>query len=874
MKQHRLKKKALAVSIACTLALAWTTDYSSVYAEAGSEQSQETKETVNADGKAAQEYSLESITVEAKRPDWEAKLSPGTVTIIRPDDYKGEQKTLPELLKDVPGVHVRYVSGKGQYTTVTVRGSTAAQVGVFVDGVLSNLGGDAAVDISTIPINNVERIEVYRGYIPARFGGTYMGGVINIVTKRPDKANISAQVGKSSWGGQTLGVEVTQPLARGSLMIGINRDESDGDFRYTNPGSDAAYAKWMPGLQAEMKLFMQNVNSDLDLYTGKNPGYSTIEEVDRAYSNPAVYKQYLSAIQENWYWINWYSSKQAMLDDYILYNRASTLAEAEQLYEQEAKAELDRVKTNLYNQSDGTRKKMSQLSEDSTRWRKNNDYKNTDAIIKWQDDHWMVKGSWKRIDRGMPQKLFLTGDISDPNYVNVDLPGSFERKRQELTTKDLLVGRRDTAGGLEWGWQLNYLDQDKRYSNPDNGTNGGMETALGKWSAYDSRRFGGSIDGTYKPLDNHMLEFLSNWSKEKMDINGNRMDKKDFEDGITNGERFRTYYEHTLFNLQLQDTITLNQEADLWLTPSVRYNYSKVMGRSIRKSNLSWMNPEDSQVNDKVTWQMALKKKVDDQLTLRSTYGTYYRLLNLYEIAGDGAGILPRPNYYDNPQYAGQSIFPVPEEGTQWDLSAIWDGKLLGADSSKVQLTYFGRDSKNMLQLYRFGLNYWSYTNATKGRANGVELQGNFSWDKWDMALAGTYMHTKQQTKNDSPTGTGETYYWMPQLYAPDWEGSVRLTYRPDNRLAIFSELKYIDKMYCWQQDPDKVQSSLTTVGLGAKYKIGKDLQIVAGVNDLFDKGPEMTFTSTTNTPGETQNKLIEYPLQGRTYYVTLQYKY
>ena len=68
---------------------------------------------------ALPEFNLAGMTVEAKRPDWESKLSPGTVTVVRPDDYKGEQKSLPDLLKEVPGVHVREVNGKGQYTTVT-----------------------------------------------------------------------------------------------------------------------------------------------------------------------------------------------------------------------------------------------------------------------------------------------------------------------------------------------------------------------------------------------------------------------------------------------------------------------------------------------------------------------------------------------------------------------------------------------------------------------------------------------------------------------------------------------------------------------------------------------------------------------------------
>ena len=176
------------------------------------------------------EWTMEGITIEAARPDWEDKLSPGAVTVIRPDDYKGEQKTLPDMLRKVPGVHVREVNGKGQYTTVSVRGSTAAQVGVFVDGVLTNLGGDSAVDISAIPIDNVERIEVYRGYIPSRFAGIFIGGVINIVTKKPQDTNMSAEIGKSSFGGDKIAFEYVAPLGDGTLMVGTNYESSDGDF--------------------------------------------------------------------------------------------------------------------------------------------------------------------------------------------------------------------------------------------------------------------------------------------------------------------------------------------------------------------------------------------------------------------------------------------------------------------------------------------------------------------------------------------------------------------------------------------------------------------------------------------------------------------
>lgn len=228
----------------------------------------------------APEFELAGITVEAKRPDWESKLSPGTVTVIRPEEYKGEQKDLPDLLKMVPGVHVREVNGKGQYTVVTVRGSTAAQVGVFVDGVMTNLGGDAAVDISTIPVKNVERIEVYRGYIPARFGGTFIGGVINVVTKKPTKANISAELGKASFGGKSASLEVVSPLASGSLLVGLNYEAAKGDFPYHNYSYDDPrnqkevqrvldeYPNEIESMENSLTLDNWNKNKIEDLYKG------------------------------------------------------------------------------------------------------------------------------------------------------------------------------------------------------------------------------------------------------------------------------------------------------------------------------------------------------------------------------------------------------------------------------------------------------------------------------------------------------------------------------------------------------------------------------------------------------------------------------
>ena len=821
------------------------------------------------------DFTLEGVTVEAKRPDWEAKLSPGTVTVIRPDDYKGEQKDLPDLLKMVPGVHVRELNGKGQYTTVSVRGSTAAQVGVFVDGVLFNLGGDAAADISTIPVHNVERIEVYRGYIPARFGGTFMGGVINVVTKRPTKANVQASFGKSSFGGYKGNLQIDAPLGGGALMVGINRDQSEGDFKYKNFDNDRTYKERLQYYYKDLENTTDRINKQISYDVGfgmEEPSLGKVTSIDEMVTRCApggdIYEVFWQQDPDD------YGGKDVMEHDWEFYY---------------AKYADPNYKENLYKSDQYQLDKL----ESAERWRKANDYKNTDAIIKWQDDHWLAKATWKNIRRHLPHPI-------DKNYaplwtvdqdwaVNMPYgkPNMYYFRNQELTAKELLLGRRDTVGNLEWGWSINYLKQDKDYYIDDwqnlekvleatSGLNTLKANTL--WSKYDSRRLGAKIDGSYKAGNRHLIEFLVDASKEKMDIDGWKM--FDFEHANEDTRsRWRNYYEQEIINAQIQDTITLNKKGDFWLTPSIRYNRSKILGRSDRydekndPQHIKWLGQTDEQTDDKVTWQLALKKQFNDHFTLRATGGTYYRLLNMYEIAGDGAGILPMPNVGGS-----ASVFPMPEEGKQWDISAIWDGKWLGADTAKFQITYFGRDSKRLLQLSSWNSFFFVYNNAASGKVNGVELQADLSWQKWDVNLQATYTDPSNVLYDLSAIPGQQEWNKDGKIegvmtYQPKWEGTARFTYRPDKNWSLFTQMRHVGKV-----TTDAIplttgvlpwQSSLTTMDVGVKYKINKSLQVAVGCNDVLNKANDMYLRTTYS---EMRN--ILYPIQGRTYYATLQYTY
>ena len=978
----------------------------------------------------APEFELAGITVEAKRPDWESKLSPGTVTVIRPEEYKGEQKDLPDLLKMVPGVHVREVNGKGQYTVVNVRGSTAAQVGVFVDGVMTNLGGDAAVDISTIPVKNVERIEVYRGYIPARFGGTFIGGVINVVTKKPTKANISAELGKASFGGKSASLEVVSPLASGSLLVGLNYEAAKGDFPYHNYSyDDPKNQKEVQRVLDEYPSVIESIENSLTL---DNWNKSKIEDLyERGDISENVRNQYIDnngqVNSEGWLdfvrnggliqaeieyvkekaraeftgstsWdnkyvegneaflkdaANWYmknnanfadrvaryhrnveklgkrykddptkladkikrqdeSLKKDLLDLYLKtdwenangpdgYFKNNPEAKSQvdnKIYEEvdkKAAAEIDHIKDmadktkeSLDPETSGeyeltkndlvTKKRTLENykrleKEKAERHRKYNDRKNISSLIKWQNDNWMVKASYDHINRHLPDSTWGLESVADNGHdigIGTDTFDSVwaDSKKQTLDTYNMMLQNRQQNGRLEWGWFVDYQHQKKKYraenklnypwDEEGNYVNWGnsasdnfwMYSVLRAWSEYTSNKYNLQMDGSYKLSDRQILEFQANYSYEKLNIDGSNMADvlKNFTEesfGLWTSWQIRNRFEQKILNLQVQDTITLDKKATWFLTPSWRFNSSTIIGHSdspnfYEKPDGSshafrWFHPRDSQRDRKGTWQLALKKNVNDNLTFRMTGGTYYRLLNMYEIAGDGAGILPMPT--DTWEKAS---FPRPEYGKQFDFSTLWNGKFLKSDAYAT-LTYFWRDTDRMLQLRRKSKDFWCYTNDSRGKVHGIELQSGLKWKHVSLDLDATYTKIKAQQKYDKhiPGGDGE-WYDVNATYQPKWESNLRLSYFPSPKFTIFGEAHYTDS-YDTYMDMDLgcPTPSVTVVNAGIKLKPNKSWQLTFGCNDIFNRNPKMKISV-----GDDLYVNSQYPLQGRTYYASIRYEF
>ena len=144
---------------------------------------------------------LPTARVTAVRPAELPEAPSSFATVIEAEDYVGEEETVGGLLDDAVGVQVRSFGGPGQLSEISIRGSTGQQVIVLLDGVRLNTAQSGTVDLSTIPLAIVDRIEVLRGGGATQVGSGAIGGVINIVTKRPSgKPRTSASASGGSFG--------------------------------------------------------------------------------------------------------------------------------------------------------------------------------------------------------------------------------------------------------------------------------------------------------------------------------------------------------------------------------------------------------------------------------------------------------------------------------------------------------------------------------------------------------------------------------------------------------------------------------------------------------------------------------------------------
>ncbi len=143
---------------------------------------------------------LKEVVVTATRVDSSVLDSPSSVSLISAQQIADSGATdVAQVINSQPGVVVNNYGPTGALKTVSLRGSTSSQVLVLLDGIRLNSSVNGEVDLSSIPMEIIDHIEIVRGGESSLYGSSAIGGVINIITKKAEKTSISLSIANGSY---------------------------------------------------------------------------------------------------------------------------------------------------------------------------------------------------------------------------------------------------------------------------------------------------------------------------------------------------------------------------------------------------------------------------------------------------------------------------------------------------------------------------------------------------------------------------------------------------------------------------------------------------------------------------------------------------
>ncbi|HCL86346.1 MAG TPA: TonB-dependent receptor, partial [Comamonadaceae bacterium] len=132
---------------------------------------------------------LPAVTVTATLTEQDARTAPASVTVITAEELaKRNASDLLDAVRGAPGVTLsaRQVGGR---KTLALRGLEGKHTLTLIDGqrisASDDVIGHSDYQYGWLPISAIERVEIIRGPMSALYGSEALGGVMNIITKKP-----------------------------------------------------------------------------------------------------------------------------------------------------------------------------------------------------------------------------------------------------------------------------------------------------------------------------------------------------------------------------------------------------------------------------------------------------------------------------------------------------------------------------------------------------------------------------------------------------------------------------------------------------------------------------------------------------------------
>lgn len=184
------------------------------------------------DDAAAPAFAIGDVVVTVSRSPRDPDTVAADVTVINRAAIEASGATsVPELLRTQAGITITTL-GNPTSADIGIRGFGQGQVGnlntaVLIDGLRANFADLAPVDYMSIPLDQVDRIEIRRGGGGAQYGNNATAGVINIVTRRATANRVSLGAEVDSYG-YSSSLALGWSEADWSAFLQQRYDDSDG----------------------------------------------------------------------------------------------------------------------------------------------------------------------------------------------------------------------------------------------------------------------------------------------------------------------------------------------------------------------------------------------------------------------------------------------------------------------------------------------------------------------------------------------------------------------------------------------------------------------------------------------------------------------
>lgn len=244
------------------------------------------------DNNTAQEIFVTGLAV----PTTSSKAGIGINTITQEQIQAVNPSTFDEILRYVPGLVIKQ-NAAGKLTSLSMRGGNSGSTMILLDGIPLN---DAAgisndIDLSSIPVDNIEKIEIVKGPLSASLGASAINGAINIITKKGGEKPVqaSAQIQSSLLSQYYTGnasiygsKDIIDYRINGSYLYDEN--VSAAAYKYGNTENDpdamghfSAYLGIKPNDNSKTSFYIDYVNRTSDLDNGGGANNDNIDYLQK-----------------------------------------------------------------------------------------------------------------------------------------------------------------------------------------------------------------------------------------------------------------------------------------------------------------------------------------------------------------------------------------------------------------------------------------------------------------------------------------------------------------------------------------------------------------------------------------------------------------